>query len=267
MQIRDYQPGDEKALIALFDRAYANYSGYVTRTPEHWRWCILDRPGVSPDDIVVLEQEKVIAAYGILGPKGAVLELAVDSGLPESRREELATRLVDELEYRSRRCGNDRLRIQVPSMEPPLRRALDRKGYLAVPCDSLQWVIVDLAGFVSRVLQHRKRQRRLEPEWQRSFLLEIEPGNYHFHPHPRIFVRTAPTLIVEANPQRDDAEATIATDLSTLTDLVFRITSVEQIIQSGLACAQPDSATPDMEKLLSLLVLDRPWYTPMADGR
>ena len=44
-KVRPYRPGDEQALLELFNRCFAEVDpGYVPRTMEMWRWLYLDNP-------------------------------------------------------------------------------------------------------------------------------------------------------------------------------------------------------------------------------
>ena len=52
--IRNFVEGDEERIVKLFNEAYGNFSGYVPRTVEYWRWCCLKRPDVRKDGIFLL---------------------------------------------------------------------------------------------------------------------------------------------------------------------------------------------------------------------
>jgi hypothetical protein len=59
----------------------------------------------------------------------------------------------------------------------------------------------------------------------------------------------------------------VDTDLSTLTDLIFKRTTFEQAVNSGRIAVWPISGLGDLGSLISLLAIESRWYTPEADGR
>src|SRR5579872_3662431 len=111
---RLFAPGDERAIVELSNRALSRYAGWVPRTVEYWRWAILARPGVDAADIVVLESEGTILAYGALHKSGEVLDFVVDASQPHASRGQLATRLVSVLEESARAHKLDMLSFSLP---------------------------------------------------------------------------------------------------------------------------------------------------------
>ena len=57
--LRSYRPGDEPQIVKLWNDHYAGYAGLSTRTVEYWRWSILERPGLSPQDVLLVEFHRV----------------------------------------------------------------------------------------------------------------------------------------------------------------------------------------------------------------
>ena len=91
LTLRTFTAGDEPALVDLWNRAHAALGGHVPRTVDYWRWCILERPGVGPEDILILAGSHGPLAYGALAPGGMVLESGAGPPvdvLPEPRRGE-----------------------------------------------------------------------------------------------------------------------------------------------------------------------------------
>jgi len=263
-EFRRYSLGDEERLIELWNRAYRSWGGYVTRTAAYWTWCILERPGVEPEDVLVLEDQGCIKAYGVLGPKGGVLELAVDPDDPPRRRLVLANALIEVLEQRSRARGDEAIKFQVPGLDRVLCRALKRRGYHSLPYESLQWVLVDLAGTLSKLLTHRAHE--IPAGWSPNFRIAFERGYYHFAPHRTLRVEIGPPPCVDVDGA-PTCDVTVSMDLSTFTELFFGMRPFRDVLARGGVRVEPASAAGDAEKLVALLSLRQPWYTPLSDER
>jgi hypothetical protein len=275
--LRRYQPGAESELVELWNRTHALYGGHVPRTVDYWRWCILARPGVEADDVIILaadEEAAPVVAYGVLGPGAAVLELAIDDGLVGEEREAVAARLVEALEDRCRVRGDEAIAMELPGNDGPLGRAMVAAGYRPEATGSRQLVIVDLALLLEELLAHRAP--RLPHGWSPSFRVEIEPGAYHFCPQRRLLVRVGPPAQVTVlegegaaggDPAAASADCRLRTDISTLTDLIFNRVEVEAVLAGSDLTVEPAERAQDVRTLLNLLVVKSSWYTPNADGR
>lgn len=266
---RSFQSGDEETLVRLWNAAYQDYGGHVPRSTEYWSWCILQRPGVSFEDIILFSEPsgpREIRGYGVLGPRGSVLEFVVDPSLPRRRRQKLAIFMIRMLEERCRERGDGVIELVLPSTDKPLCRALARAGYAEeVGGDTLQVVISDLPRLLTAILRHRST--RYPRDWSPSFLLELSPGQYRFCPHRLLAIKLGPPATVEVGSANTAANCHVRTDLSTLTDILFHRTTLIQAAQAGCISVQPQAGFADLQKLTKLLVLDGPWYTPNADGR
>jgi hypothetical protein len=86
--IRAFVPGDEPRLADLWNRAYGGYAGHVPRTVAYWRWCILGRPGLVADDVLVATLAGDAAAgYGVLGrPAPSSSSPSIRAPLPRGGR-------------------------------------------------------------------------------------------------------------------------------------------------------------------------------------
>ncbi len=263
---RAYRPGDEQALVAVWANSHARYGGFVPRSVSHWRWNILDRPGVHPEDIQIVQRPHgTIVGYGVLGPDGRVLEFVVATEQSPRLREAIASSLARALENRARASGLKTLRFVFPQTDKAVRRALRRLGYRMEPSGSLQLVIVDVAGMVRAMLHHREPE--LPAGWGPTFLLFLEPGKYRFCPHRRLHVSIGPPAVVTANPDIDIADCTILTDLSILTEIVFGRKSVNDVVEDGSVIVTPSTRMADAATFLRQIVVRSTWYTPIADGR
>ena len=264
-KLRTFCPTDVDGLVRLWNRAYAAYAGYVKRTPEHWTWSILQRPGMSHEDIFVLESPEGILGYGVLGPNGKVLELAVDPLLSRRQRTKSTTALTRAIEERCQMRGDEILDFVVPHTDYVVCQALRSAGYREERADCLNMTIVNLELLISKVLVHRKLW--IPSDWHRSFLFELKPGQYRFSAYKRLLIRLGEKPGVDADPQVHSADYIVDTDLSTLTDLIFGRSDFQKAIANRTIIITPSSGVVDLGRLFDLMKLRTPWCSPSADGR
>jgi len=216
---RQYQPGDETALVELWNAAHAEYGGHVPRTVDLWKWSILDRPGVTPEDILVIDAHDEVIAYGALGRQtgpyggiGNVLEQAVVPWLSKRTRVRVATFLVTALEDRCRSRGDELIQFALPGPETPILRVFEKAGYTTETSESFQLVTVDLAGLLEQILEHRRPET--PDHLSQAFLFEMASGDYRFCPHARLMVQPGGSRVVSVVDETAGADVTVSTHLS-----------------------------------------------------
>jgi hypothetical protein len=84
--IREYEPGDEVAILDTFNRVFTGVDpSFVQRTMEEWRWCYLDNPSGWRISIAVTDEGNVISQYAgvaqrmLLDGEPASFSQAIDS--------------------------------------------------------------------------------------------------------------------------------------------------------------------------------------------
>lgn len=269
LTLRAFVPGDEARFVALWNAAYAGYAGYVHRTTAYWRWCILERPGLVAEDIVVLEDAaRQPIGYAVLGPTNSVLEIAIDPAVRGAQREAAAAELTRALERRCRARGGEAISFMLPDADDAVQRGLKRAGYRAERVGSVTGTVVDVAALIESLLRHRAS--RLPRDWSPTFRLRVERGADRVRPVLVTRIELAPRLAVvrEAHDAAvPAADCTIATDLATLNRVIFRVETVDAALAAGRVTVQPPTSEGSARTLLGLLTLAVPWYTPDADAR
>lgn len=267
---RTFVAGDEPRLLDIWNRAYGSYAGQVRRTVEYWRWSIVERPGITPDDVVILTGGDGPIAYGVLGPAGAVLELAVDPAIVGQRREAVAAQLTQALEERCRTRGGETISFVLPHADDAVQRVLQRAGYRSESSSSFTATVVDVATLLDALLRHR--QDRFPSGWSPTFRLVVERGADRVYPRLVTRVRIGPPLVIEAEAPEagapvDEVDCTISLALSALNRIVLRRGTFDDELAHGRVSVGPAGREHDARTLMSLITLTAPWYTPNADGR
>ena len=264
-KVRPYCEGDKQTLVDLWNRVYASCGGYVPRTALHWEWCILQRPGVGSADVMILEAKDTVKAYAVLGPKGQVLEMAVESTLSWGNRYELAVDLREALEERARARGHDMIKFAAPSTDTAVCEAFRHGGFREETGDFLNMTIVNPVALLRNILHNR--MSKIPKDWAPSFQIELASGHYRFSPCSRIYIDLRAPLVVEETAPLQRADYTVHTNLSVLTDLIFSRATFESSAEARSIIVEPVSGEAHVRMLISLMLLKLPWYSPYADAQ
>lgn len=265
LQIRGYREGDTIALATLWNAAHREYGGYVPRTVSYWNWCVLKRPKVSVDDILVIEEGGTILGYGVLGPKGYVLELAIEPTLSLVRMSEIATTLCKALEKRARAKGDLVICMSVPAGNQAICNTLRAYAYSENMGEFLNMTIVNPVGLIQQVLEYRRKS--IPQRWVRTFLLVFTNGYYRFNPFPKVYVQIGNELSVTPVTTEQPTDCRINMSLSVFTELIFNRLTLQSAIDSVEVTVTPHSELYDAQQLVNLITLRAPWYSPLADRR
>jgi len=68
--VRNFENRDIEEIVKVFEDRFSEIVGYIPRTPELWRYLVLDHPGVSMEGIFVAEVNGEVIGYIVIGLKG-----------------------------------------------------------------------------------------------------------------------------------------------------------------------------------------------------
>lgn len=263
---RHYRPGDEPRLVQLWNDAYEGYGGFIPRTAALWTHNIAMRPAVSAEDIVLAEGRGVVQAFGVLGPKGRILEFAVETNLSHRRRKHACWALLEALEDRARRRGDSFIEVVAPFTDTDIDEALRSADYTFNDHDSMCVGVLNAKQLVLSLLERKAEQ--LPRDGAQTFSLEILPGSYQVSAYDRLHVsfRDKGVLVEEVFPASDaDSACRITTDLETLTEIIFGQLDFARAAGDRRIQLDNGSVLRDAESLFSLLSIDAPLFVPPSD--
>jgi len=261
--VRNYREGDEELIVKLWGNAYSSYAGYVPRTIEYWRWCILERLGVSKDDIFIIDKEDKLVAYCVLGPKGKVLELAIDPNLMIKERKKIAELLIHAVEKRAIDRGEESIQIELPFTDKVTSKVLKKLDYRDTPGQMVHGVVINIGSMIEKILNSRKEE--VAANWSPAFLLVLNKEHFRFASPDQLLIKFNPEISVESDPAFVSYDIKITFDLTTLTKLIFRQISVDDALKKKCLSISPFAEKNNCCILFKLLALSRPWYIPLAD--
>jgi len=262
---RRYVTGDAPSIVALFGRAYRGYGGLVVRSVDYWKWAVPGRPGVTADDIVIVQYRDRLVAYGALDAQGAVLEMAVEPGLVRWHRRKALLFLMQGLEQRARARGCDALDCDVPASDTFVTRILHGLGFHSDVGGCMSIGIREPQAVIQRILEQRHEELGTQAQ---SWILALTPGYYRNLPPMRLHVSTGQRVRVEDCSTRPDVTAacTLQIDLTRLTDVIFRQVSPRTLLEAGELRVDSPLAERQALRLLDALRLKGPWHMVRSDA-
>jgi putative sterol carrier protein len=154
---RTFRDGDESKLVALFNEAHDKYAGFVPRTENYWCWCCLDRPDVTREGIIVLEEEKgeKIVGYTVVGKSGNVWELCVD---PSVDRKYVVSVLFENAISYLRKVNADQMILNVPSDDLVMQEACAQLDFFELPPDQMFVGVTDFEALIGALAKNMKER-------------------------------------------------------------------------------------------------------------
>lgn len=263
---RCFSEGDEEPLVRLWNDVYSEYGGFIPRTAAFWTQHILERPGISPEDIVLIEYRGTVRGYGVLGRRGTVLEFAVDSRLSKRSRRRACNLLIEALEQRARQRGEKYLNVVAPVVDRTIDQTLRNADYACTDRFGIGVGILNAKRLLQMLLQ--RSAGRLPRDCPKTFSLEIQPGCYQVSPYDHLsisFSKDGPVVDERQRESHIDSGCRITIDLGTLTEVVFNHLSFDQATRDKRIRLDDGSSYADAEAFFSLLKIDAPLFWPPSD--
>lgn len=268
LEFRHLVEGDENGLIDLWNRAHARYVGHFRKTVERWRWTIRQWHDVAPSSIVIAMLAGRMCAYGVLDNDGTVLEFAVEPELEPERKRVVCTGLVEKLEARGRVLRCETLSFMAPAFDRTIAVVLEEAGYAAERLDSFGpgLGILNPALLMGAILAHP--DHGLPESWTRRIVIETPPGGYLVSPQSRTLIDVdhgRATVGDASSAVPENVSWRLEVDMTTLTDLIFGLTSFHEAVRKGRLTFAGGCTESDANTLFSALIVKGDWYTPQSD--
>ena len=254
--VRKYRPGDEIALVRLFNSENATLAGFVPRTVEYWRWSCLERPDVDEEGIMIIEKADKIVGYSVVGKSGNVWELCYDS---HNDAETILSGLLDQTLNYARSVGGNSVVLNVSTLDSLLRKICGEFDFAESRSEPMFISVLDLPRLMCTILQSRSLSSDMNGVFW--FCLKGCPPWCV----PNFGVRLEGKKVAVLSEPRPVSRITIETEMSTLVALIFGTKSVFSELISSRIHVHPFLKIFKARKLLSLLQNKTPWFVPRAD--
>jgi len=256
--LRTYQPGDEKDLIPLFNNSYENFAGFVPRTLEYWRWCILSRPGLSEEGIVVALDAGRVVGYAAVESSGNILEFCYDPGCDGKA---VVSKLLGWCLSYTEDQGAGSITLNAPLQDNFIHQACKELGFTEKPFPSMFLRILDLPYLLRKILDQKKVEQRINE----AILVTLKKFPSWCAEHVAILVQDGDVTV--STERLEHPTVKIEADISTISSCIFgsKRTLYKATLEGRLKI-RPLRKVARAVKVLSWFQLkDTQWFVPGAD--
>lgn len=258
-RLRTYQHGDEGELIPLFNNVYKHFAGFVPRTPEYWKWCILSRPGLSEEGVVVALYGDRIVGYAAVENSGSILEFCYD---PNYEGKTIVTKLLGWCLNYAEDQGANSATLNAPVQDNLIRQVCREKDFTETPFDPVFLRVLDLPYILRKIVDQK---RKVEKDLSETILINLRKFPSWCAGHVSILVQDGEITVSSTRLQQPTIK--IDVDISTISSCIFgsRRTLYKEILKRRLKI-RPLRKILRAVKILSMCQLKNPsWYVPRAD--
>lgn len=258
--VRTFEDGDEVAIVKLFEKAYMNYGGFTIKTPECWRWCCLQRPGVEKEGILLAldKESNKIVGYVVAGKSGNLWELSCD---PENDRKAIVKFLLCEATAYLESVGASSVNFTAPQSDPIIKQVCKECGFAASPPPKMFLSVLNPQMIVN--LQASDIANKLRAKFDEAILLRIKDAPFWINDTISIHINRDGVTVEDAPRARTTIQLQI--DYITFSSMLFgNISPFGAFIRSRLKI-RPLSKISTALKLLSYLQIGAEWSFPLSD--
>lgn len=255
--LRTYRQGDEKDIILLFNKVYERFAGFVPRTLEYWRWCILSRPGISEEGIVVALDAGRVVGYSAVERSGNILEFCYD---PNHDGKTVVSMLLDWCVDYVKSQGSGSVSLNVPAQDDLIRQVCREWGFTEEPFHALFLRVFDFTQLLRKIVDQKGE---LKQHFDETILIKLRKVPSWCDSHVVVRVQAGKMAVLTEKLGRPTIR--IDSDISTLSSCIFGSTGIYRAIVKGQLKVRPFWKIRRAVKLFSLLQLRDPWYVPAAD--
>lgn len=260
--LRTYRYGDEESLISLFNRIYRNFIGFVPRTIEYWKWCVLSRPNLEEKGIVIVTNGDKIVGYAAVDKLGNILEFCCD--LVPKRRKVVEMLLGWCVEYTQRHGGNA-ISLNAPAQDDVVRQVCQELGFGELPFEfSVGALFLRTTNFPQLLREIVNQKRKIIEGVNETILINLRKVPQWCDDHVKMQIREGRITFLKEIAERPSI--TIDADVSTISSTIFGSNGkLLGMILKGRLKIRPFWKIPRAVKIFSWLQIRRPWYLPIAD--
>jgi hypothetical protein len=257
-KVRNFEDGDEIEIIRLFNRTYANYGGFVPRTPEYWLWCCLKRPDVEREGLfVVTDENENIVGYAVVGRSGNVWELCYD---PMREGEKILSLLLNESVCYVEKVGATSITFNAVTEDNATRQVCRNLGFATLPSPEMFLSILNFRELISLLVNSKKEG--LMKKFDEVVLLKLNDAP--FWVDSTIFIRIGQDGVHVGNETQSHT-IYMETDITTFSSLLLGILGPFKSLISLRLKVRPFWKIPNLLKLLSAIQIKGKWFFPLSD--
>jgi hypothetical protein len=249
--------GDDKRIVELFNNVYGDFSGYVPRTVEYWRWCCLERPDVRREGVFLLfdEESGNLEGYVVAGLSGNIWEFCctprVDAALLLIER---AIRYLEDL-------GVSAVNVNVPEGNEVLNEACRKAGFAKVDVHKMFVGVLSFSKLLSILVEERKNF--LCSKFKEKFCVMIQDAPFWIEKTLSVDIKRDGVNVFEG--LIDSPTVFVKTDVRTLSSVLFGVLNPTHAFLKFKMKVKPFWKIPRFVEFLNSVRLKDAWFWPLGD--
>ncbi len=257
-KVRNFEDGDEIEIIRLFNRTYANYGGFVSRTPEYWLWCCLKRPDVEREGLfVVTDENENIVGYAVVGRSGSIWELSYD---PTQGGEKILSLLLNESVGYLEKVGATSITFNAVIEDNVTRQVCKKLGFATLPSHEMFLSVLNFRELVFLLVRSKKEE--LMKKFDEVVIVKL--NDVPFWVNGTIFIRISRDGVHVGNETQSHT-IYMETDFITFSSLLLGILEPFKSLISLKLKVRPFWKIPTLLGLLSAMQIKGKWFFPLSD--
>ena len=183
--VRNFKDEDIGEIVRIFGDYNVKFAGFIPRTPEVWKYLILDRPGLSKKGIFVAELDEKVVGYVVVGFKkmggakvATIYELCAKNMV-------IASELLNVASNHAQEYNADYVLVQPPPTHSAIPKCLRRCDFVKInePATKIMVTLINPAKILEKLVdafnERKKEDKSLERlvKNDKKLLVKVD-GNY-----------------------------------------------------------------------------------------
>ncbi len=187
--VRNFKDEDVDEIVRIFEDYHMKFAGFIPRTPEVWKYLILDRPGLSKDGIFVAQLDEEVVGYTVVGFKkmggakvATIYELCAKNMVITSKLLEVANNYAHEYDA-------DYILVQPPPTHSAIQKCLRQCDFVKInePATKIMVTLINPAKILEKLAdvfnERKKKDKSLKKlvKNDRKLLIKVDENYSTIH--------------------------------------------------------------------------------------
>lgn len=253
--VRTFKDGDEEEIVALFNRVFGGYGGFVPRAVDYWRWCCLERPDVKKDGIFLAFDSAGLCGYLVAGSSGNIWEFCV-----AENENEVSRLLLEEAVKYLEQVGASSINVNVPNDTEIVESLLDA-GFSKIPAERMFVTTLNPVALLQALAGSKRGE--LVGRFNDEFGFRLHEAPYGVGTKFSVKITGEIVEVSESFP----SVPSVVVELSfmNLLSVLFEGSSAARLFFTRRMRVKPFRKLSAVLKLLSTVRLNDSWFFPLSD--
>jgi hypothetical protein len=255
--LRNFKDGDEEKVVELFNYVYGDFSGYVPRTVEYWRWCCLERPDVRREGIFLLfdKESGDLEGYAVAGLSGNIWEFCCKPNLDAALI--LLEKAVSYLEG----VGLSAVNVNVPEGNEVLNEACRKAGFAKVDVHKMFVGVLSFSKLLSILIEEGRTF--LCNKFNEKICVIIQDAPFWIEKNLSVSINRNGIDVFEGSVE--SPTVLVKTNVKTLSSVLFGIIRPTRAVLGFKMRVKPFWKIPSVIRFLDSVRLRDVWFWPLGD--